>query len=198
MSAAVEEMLQLVESHERARCRDAAERAQKETKQIVTEAHRTARARMHETTRELRELGRRRLALAHAELETARRGYERRCDLALIEQGWELLRERLRGRWQDAASRAQWVEGLATQALAALPRGEWTVVHPPGWPAAEQKQLVQRLAQASIKAPQFKAEPAVSAGLRLCVQGACLDGTLEGLLADRAAVQAMMLAELSV
>jgi hypothetical protein len=198
MSDALEEMLKLVASYERERCRDISERAQKEARHIVANARRRARARLREDARELRAAGRRRLALARAELDTARRAHEQRRDLALVTRGWRGLEARLRARWQDPAARGRWVAGAIAQALAVLPRATWTIAHAAGWTETERNGVAEALERQGVKVERVSLDARAQGGIRLCAGGACLDGTIDGLLADRAAIEAMLLAELQV
>jgi hypothetical protein len=191
-AAALAEMLRLVEDHERARCREIAAQAQNDVRDLLREAHAAARLRMHRHVQDLKHFRDRETARARAELETAHRRHRQRCDRVLLEAGWALLRPVLAARWREPAARRRWVERLAREALARLPRGDWTVVCPADWDRAERAALAQELGTA----PTWQETPDVSAGLRFCAGGACLDGTLEGLLADRAAIEAMLLAEI--
>lgn len=195
-AAVLVEMLKLVEDHELARCREIMARAQREARQQLREAHAAARLRMYRHAQELKHLRNRERGRAEAELATARRQHRQRGDLALLDAGWAKLRKALMARWQVPAERRRWVENLARQALARLPRGPWAVACPAAWDRAEREALAKQLASVLGAAPEWIEDRNVAVGLRFCVGGACLDGTLDGLLADRAAVEATMLAEL--
>jgi hypothetical protein len=196
-SVALVEMLKLVEEHELGRCREALTRAHAQAQVMRREAQRVARARMHAHIQALKQERRRALALASAELDTAQRQHRNRCDYALIETGLKQLDAALANRWQDAAARHQWVERVVRNARARLPRERWEISHPPGWPESEQRELAARLAPELGAAPVFRAEIGIRAGLCVRAGTARLDGTLDGLLADRAAIEALMLAELA-
>jgi hypothetical protein len=198
MDAALEEMLKLVAEHERQECDTVAAQAAREAQELTQRAHRAARRRMHENVVEIRQLMRREQNQARAALETAKRQHQQRCDFALLESGAPRLRAALAGRWQNAATRRRWCESLIEQARAALPSGEWIVHHPADLGDAERELLARELRALNGAPAQFAPDGKLSAGLRLCAAGACLDGTLEGLLVDRATVQARLLAKLEV
>ncbi len=195
-ATALIEMLKLVEDHELARCREIMARAQREARQLLHEAHAAARLRMRRHAQELKHLRNRERSRAQAELATARRQHRQRGDRALLDAGWAQLRQALAARWQAPAARRRWIDNLVRAALARLPRGPWTVTCSAAWDRAEREALAKQLTSALGAAPAWIEDRNVAAGLRFCVVGACLDGTLDGLLADRAAVEAMLLAEL--
>ncbi len=195
-AATLVEMLKLVEDHELARCREIMARAQREARQLLREAHAAARERMHRHAQELKYLRNRERGRAQAELATAHRQHRQRGDRALLDSGWAQLRQALAARWQEPAARRRWVESLTRQALARLPRGSWTVICPATWDRTEREAPTKQLASVLGTAPAWIEDRNVAAGLRFCAGGACLDGTLAGMLADRAAVEAMLLAEL--
>jgi len=194
--AALAEMLRLVESDAQARCREIAARAQREAHSLRRVAHAGARERMRRHVQELKALRDRETGRARAALATAHRQQQQRGDRTLLETGWALLRAALARRWQEPAGRRRWIDYLTQRALARLPRGQWTLVCPAGWDRAEREALGKPLTTALGMTPEWKEDRGITAGLRLCAGGACLDGTLDGLLVDRAAVEALLLAEL--
>jgi hypothetical protein len=194
---ALGEMLKLVEQHRLRRCREVLADAQVQAQALLRDAQHTARARMHAHIQMLKQERRQALALAAAELETTRRQYHNRCDYALIEAGMCQLEAALLARWQDGTGRRDWIEGLVQNALTRLPRESWKICHAPRWPQNEQRELGARLAPLLAGEPTFQAEAGIRAGLRVQSGTALLDGTLEGVLADRGAIEAQLLAELS-
>ena len=196
MSQALDEMLKLVADASRRDCEAVAASAERDARELIGAAHRAARRRMHDSVLEIRQIMRRELNQAQAALETARRQHQQRCDFRLLEASWSLLGDALVRRWQDAPARQAWIASLVHQARHALPVGNWQVHHPVDWPTNERERLAADLSAVGVT-PQWIVDPRARAGLRLCAQGACLDGTAEGILADRAAIQAQLLAKLS-
>jgi len=195
--AALTGMLELVAAHE-TRAREAIlDQARGEAQQLIREAHRHARARLHQAVLELRNQMRREIAQADAALETARRQHRARCEFALLKWAEKPLREAFIARWHDAAARRAWVTQALSQARSTLPVSSWEILHAPGWPAAERDALVATLARELGHPPLFAERKEIVAGLRLCAKGACLDCTLEGLLTDRDAIHGHLLADLN-
>lgn len=196
MAEALEEMLKLVTEQQARECAAITERTGTEAHDILAATHRGARRRMHENVLEIRQIMRREMNQAQAVLETARRQHTQRCDFALIESGWPKLRVAVLARWRETAARRAWIDSLVQQAQTALPRGSWEVYHPADLAAADRDYLTQAISAAAGAAPRFLIDAKASAGLRLCAAGACLDGTLEGILGDHSAIQAILLAKL--
>jgi hypothetical protein len=189
---ALKAMLDLVTQARERDCDAALTQARAEAARIIRAAQREARERLHRNVLEVRATMRREIAQAEAALDTARRQYRSRCDFALLERSEPLLSEVLAARWRDPETRRRWVERLALRARAVLPDEPWEIAHPADWPGAERDALATRLP----RPPRFVATPGLAAGLRFCARGACLDGTLDGLTADREAIHGRLLAEL--
>ena len=94
------------------------------------------------------------------------------------------------------AARAAWVAHVLASARTRMPRGLWRIVHAPDWPPAEQQAQMAALAEASGTEPRFEADASIRAGLKVVASGNVIDGTQEGLLADRPALEARLLREL--
>ena len=189
MNDTVRAMLQMVEDYERSQCQALGARARDEAARHVREAQRAARARMHRHIQELKQLRERSQNRARAEYATAERQVHRHRDQALLSQAWPHVVEALRQRWVDAAARQRWCDAVFARARQVLTPGAWRVSHPLDWVVAEQ----QRAAAGAAGRLEFIADPAIVAGLRVCANGACVDGTLAALLGDRAAVEARLL-----
>ena len=77
-----------------------------------------------------------------------------------------------------------------------MPAGPWRIVHAPDWPAAEQQALALALAATSGTLPLFEPDATIGDGLKVVADGNVIDGTLGGLLADRAEFEARLLRRL--
>jgi vacuolar-type H+-ATPase subunit H len=187
-------LLGLVSEHQVAECQRLISDARVQAAQITRAAHRQARSRMHDAIAEERQRAAREISAAQAHVATLRRQHRQRFTVALLDEGWALLVAELQKRWTDPTARAQWVAGLVREAHSRLPAGPQRVVHPADWPHEEQESLAQQLGGAPGHVPQFVEEGAIRAGLRLSADGACVDGTVDGLLADKSAIQGELLA----
>lgn len=189
MNDTVRAMLQMVEDYERSQCEALLARARDEAAQYLREAHRSARARMRRNMQELKQFRERERTRALAEYATAERQVHRHRDQSLLARAWPELAEALRRRWAEAGARQKWAGAVFDRARQVLRPGPWRVLHPRDWPVAERR----RLTGDDAGRVEFVADATLTAGLRVCADGACVDGTLEALLGDRATVEARLL-----
>ncbi len=206
-------LLDQVEAYRQGECAKLLKEANHQAEAQLRAAHREARQRVHQVLAELRRDARGHIVAAEARAQARERSREHRATLALLEAGWTRLGEELARRWQDPATRATWVEILVERALASLPAARWLIRYPADWPESEREKLAQTLAERLPQPPEWSPDAGIPAGLHICAGGAspqgdsdplraearaesyaCVDGTLEGLLADRAAVEAALLA----
>lgn len=169
--------------------------AEREARAIVVQAYASACRRMHDAIEELRSERTRRLARARAQLETDARMRSQQRAAEAIRQAWPFLVEALDARWTEPAARLAWVEGFARYARDRLMPGTWTVEHPATWCADERRRFRESLGvdRADVA---FAIDREMAAGLRIRAGQATLDATPQGLLADRAAIEALLLAEI--
>jgi hypothetical protein len=163
---------------------------------LRAQAHADARRRMREAFAEQRLLQRERLAAAQARLATERRLHQQQRTAALLQRAWQRLPDELLQRWRDPACRAAWVATVLDAAAAHMPHGPWRIVHAPDWPVAEQQALCQRLTATSRAAPAFEPDARVRAGLKVAAAGNLIDGSLDGLLAERDQIESALLRQL--
>lgn len=188
-------LLEELRQDERGRCRELIEAARVEAAALVRQARHGATGRMHGAVQQERSRISRSLQKAGAQLQThARRRHQARA-MQLIKESWSPLRDSLRRRWSAPASRRLWCDALITEALGRLGPGAWQVEHPAGWDPAELGEALGDVSGRTGGRPAFVARDEIQAGLRICAGSACLDGTIEGLLADRADVEGRLLAE---
>jgi hypothetical protein len=197
LDAQLQSLLALVTEQRDARCEAIRAEAEAQAHELLHKGYREARQRMHEAIEEERGRIRHRLEATSAQLQTRERQHRHQRALLLLHRGWEILQLALEERWRVEGNRGQWLQGLFTQALRDLPARPWRIVHPPGWSPEELGALTRQVSDHCGAVPQFEVDNSVKAGLRIHSDGACLDATLEGLLADRSAVEAMLLAELN-
>ena len=190
-------LLALVETDRAAKCGAILDAARAEADAIAAEAHAAARTRMRTAFAEERECVAARIAAADANLETRRRIARQQRAAALLASAWERLPAALLARWHDAQGRRAWAESVAADAGRALPHAAWQIVHAPGWPAAERDALAGALRTAHEITVSFVEDPRVRCGLKIAADHNVVDGTQEGLLADRAEIGAGLLDLLS-
>jgi len=177
--------------------------------EILEQAHQQARARIRGAFQEARQRVNRALdeervrahgllAINAARLETHNRQRYQDAVQHMLARTRHRLDAALLARWRHAQQRRQWLEHLLDQALRYLPKARWEIGHPADWDGAEIAAWFDRIAEHTGTRPLLRGDVHIAAGLRIQAGGACLDGTLDGLLADERAVQAKLLAQLEV
>jgi hypothetical protein len=189
-------LLDLVETDRAAKCARILDEANARASALRAQARADALARLRRAFEEQRLLRRERSAAAQARLATHRRLHEQQRLAALLRLAWDQLPGELLALWRAPASRAAWVAHALASARALMPRGVWRIAHAPDWPAAERQSLATAVAEASGTAPSFEADASIGAGLKIAADGNVIDGTLAGLLADRAEFEARLLRRL--
>jgi exonuclease VII large subunit len=170
--------------------------AREQARERVRNAFREARRRVAHAIAAERQRARGLLASHEARLATQDRQRYQDSLQHLLARARHRLDAALLERWARNDSRRQWLEHLLEQALRRLPGAPWEIAHPAGWDAAEIAHWDAPIRSLTGSAPRLRADPALRAGLRILAGGACLDGSLEGLLADERAIQAQLLARL--
>ena len=186
-------LLELIEADRARQCAALLDEAHERATALRAQAGSEARARLREVFAAQRQRQREQIAAAQARLATRRRPHEQQRVAALLRLAWQTLPQQLHALWQQADARAAWVERVAAAALAKLPQAAWRIVHAPDWTAAEQQALARRIAAAAGEAPRFEADAALAAGLKVVADGNVVAGTIDGLLADRAELEARLL-----
>lgn len=187
-------LLDEIEQQIAAECRAIHDLAQEEAARLIADAHHGARARAHDTLRELRREGARRLARAKAQLESDARKRKQERVHALVERAWPMLAEALIARWRDRQARDVWIAAAARYAEEHLPAGTWAVIHPNDFSSEDRDSLQAVVGGQS--ALTFRADGDLQAGLRIETAQAALDATAAGLLADHETIAAMLLSEI--
>ena len=190
-------LLAVVEQHRGERCREVLDQAHEQAGQLLKRGYRHERQRMHEKLDEARQQLRRQMVSLAARRQTSKRQQRQQADEALLMTCWQSLPEALLNRWQQVALRQQWIDDLVDQAAAALVDTRWLIEHPLAWPAEECAALRLRLEKRLGEAPHFEPCASIVAGLRICTDGACVDGSVDGLMRARPAIEALLLARIN-
>jgi hypothetical protein len=193
LESRTQRLLDLVDADRTSRCDAILDDARARAAALVAAAHADARGRARVAFDEERRRFEARVAAARARLTTHRRARERRRAGNLLAAGWPQLTTALGERWRDSRSRQSWIAAVIAEARKALPGGAWRIVHAPGWPDSERDALTAALATTMAARPQFTADESTRAGLKVSAGCNVIDGTLDGLIADRAEIGARLL-----
>jgi len=190
----VRHLLDVVVQHRDEKCAAIRASAQAESKTQLRAAWRAARQRLHKENVEIRRRVEHTLASHEAQQQTRLRQRRQVDDEVLLDTARESLQAALLRRWQQPLSRQQWCEALVNAAVTTLDGKIWTVEHPTDWPMSEHDALRERISSLCGKTPRLQANADISAGLRICAAGTCMDATIDGLLHDRERIDAELLA----
>lgn len=194
IDAQVLRLLDIVQGYQHQQCDSLLKQAEKESQAIIRQAYQRARRNIHEDIQLTRQHIRDTMAAARARQHTLVMQQRHTAALSFLEQCWVALERSLQDRWQQPQCRREWVAKILSTAVTVMPAGDWQVAHPENWSTQEQGELAgQARAMPGVKL-QFNTEPGLVAGIRIIADGASVDGSLAGLLADRTAIEALILA----
>lgn len=194
LEAREQALLQLVDDYRERSCRRILGDAEQRARTLLAQVYAKERAALHERVGTERARAQALIDAARAERSTRHRRLREQRDQSVLAALWPALRHVLADDWADSRRRQAWVQAAFERALRRLPRGAWVVRHAEGWPDAERlAQLEQVAAEIGIM-PSTRADASLSAGLVIMSGGAALDASLEGLMSDRARVEARALA----
>jgi len=186
-------LLDLVEADRARQSAQIIDTASSQAATLRSQARAQARERLRQAFAEQRRLLHERVAAAQARLVTQRRLHGQQRNAALLQRARQQLPGDLLARWQQPATRAAWLVQVLAAARTHLPPDGWRILHAPDWPAAEQQALARTLAVETGVAPKFEADARIAGGLKIVAGGNVIDGTLDGLLADRSSLEARLL-----
>lgn len=190
----VRSVLEVLRAQRDRRCREIQHAAARRAEQLLADSRRRMRERVHRAVVEERQRRETALLDARHRIETARRKAVQAHYREFLQEAAPLLLAELEQRWRDAAARRDWCAAAIGEASDRLPGARWAVEHPADWTPDDAQWLAQAFVDSGLPQPESGEDAAISAGLRIRFGGACLDATLEGLLANRPAVEARLLA----
>lgn len=188
-------MIDELREHANARCKEIQDAAQREAQGLVRDAWRTARGRLRQAVQAERDRRTYALAKASAQLDTTARERAQARVSVLLTESRNVMVEELQRLWRDERTRRAWCDNLIAQGIDSLGRGGWVVEHPADMAPQEIVVPANDAEGRSGNEPILRARDDIAAGLRIRTPGACLDGTIEGLLADRGNIEGRLLAE---
>jgi hypothetical protein len=170
--------------------------AEEQSRAIVVRARQEARTRLRQAIEEERRQMERAIGERRAALDTAARRAEQGTLHRLIEGAWQRLPAAVAARWQDAGSRAEWIDAACACAARSLrPQVAYVVEFDPALAAGAGEAAQVSLTTAGLEPVDCRPVAGLGAGLRIRGGGACVDATVAGLLASREQVEAELLAE---
>ncbi|MBT8087638.1 MAG: hypothetical protein KJO46_06355 [Gammaproteobacteria bacterium] len=198
ISHQVETLTGVLREHTEKRRGEILSKARERADAVLRHSRHAARTRMHEAVTEERRRRESALLEARQRLDTEARRQVQRRYRDLLGEAWPGINRELAARWAEPEARAEWCELLLDEAGDALGGDGWIVEHPDSgtgaWSRDDKRRFEQALAARDMPAVEFKADNGIDAGLRIRRGGACLDGTIAGLLSRRSAVEGRLIA----
>ena len=181
------------------RTRRAREEAAEQARDIVRRARTEARTRVHQAVLETRREQDLAVARRRAAIETRERRTRQAMLRRLLDDAWRRLPAALQTRWADAASRMAWCRSACAQARRSLLRTEWIVVDlDPRWRDELLEVVEHCFAERQSGTLEVVAVAEVGPGVRVRGGKACIDATIDGLVAARERIAAELLAEIDL
>ena len=195
VDAQVQRLLEIVEAYRKEQCDALITQAKLDSRHIIRQAYRDARIRLHQDVQNSREHMRSELSSARAKLHTMMMQQRHQADQRFLEQSWNLLAAKLQARWQQPKQRQAWVQKIVVNAIKMVPGKDWLIEHPKNWAGDEQKQLRIQVNDKYTGRLKFNCVAEITAGIRIVTDGAVIDGSLQGLMADRNGIESIFLAQ---
>jgi len=196
VDAQITHLLGVVGRYEKEKCQAILEQATVQADKIVKEAYNVSHRRTARSLEEIRTQSFQDLKMAEASLQTNARLARHKLDEAFLEQAWEKLREALCRRWKDPEFKKNWIEEIVRQASSALISRNWTVDYSASLSAEKVNKLRACFESQAVEAITFNPQGDIDAGIRICADGACIDGTIEGLLTQKERIEEIFLASI--
>jgi hypothetical protein len=193
IDAQVQHLLGLLDQHRSKSCEEIQHEANEHAGILLHRAHAEARKRIHEDNARTRIRMQWQITSTDARLQTKMRLLRQQSDEALLSASWALLTSSLNKLWQHGDSRKTWIDNIIALAKARLISGDWIIEHPADWDKTEMAGYLERLEKAIGHRPTSHAMDDLDAGIRICTDTTCVDGTLSGLLRDQQHIEALML-----
>lgn len=187
----IEHLLGVVVENREKRCQEVRDRAIQQAAEIISQAYKKSRGRLHRHVNELREKYRLRVKSARARNQTLLRQQHHKEERALLDVAWPMLRTAMIALWHSPETRWQWIEAGITMARGRLRQQGWRIEHPPEFSKADRQRVEQMLAPDRL--PELTACDDIDAGIRIVLDGTVIDATLAGLLKQRNAIEARLI-----
>ena len=191
---AARQLLDYLERQRAQRCEQVLARAEGEAQELRREARRGALALVREAVRRERSRREARLREERARIDARFRRELFRQERDSLEHARASLAEALVSRWREGAgARQEWLQITGEQALVFLPDGGWRVEHPAGWDHSEARPARDALSRLRPDVDIELAEGKQKAGLLVSCGSASVDTRPEGLMADQARLNGLLL-----
>jgi hypothetical protein len=190
----VESVLGALKSQRDRRCREIEVAVGHRVEELLADSRRRMRARVHTAVVDERQRRETALLDARHRIETSDRRKVQQQYRQFLHVSEPLLAAELGERWRDGGSRRSWCEMVIGEAADRLGGDTWTIEHPGDWSGEDAAWLEQAMKKRGLPQPVLQEDTRITAGLRVRLDSACLDATIEGLLSNMREVEGRLLA----
>jgi hypothetical protein len=194
IEAQLQRLLEIIDAYQNEECAKLLNETQNEAADTTRQAFREARIRVKQDIETSRQSIERAIATAKASVQTEEKQQQYIATQKYLEQSWQQLADLLKQRWKSPDTRRRWVDKAVNQALKVLPESTWQIEHPENWPEDERRALATQIRSSSRPTPDFVANKELAVGIRIIANGAIVDASIGGLMADRGRIEAELLA----
>ena len=194
VEAQLQRLLEIIESYQNEACTKLLNETQAEAGDTKRQAFRAARIRVKQDIETSRQSIEQAMKTAKAAVETVEKQRQYVAIHDYLEESWRQLGDLLRQRWETPETRGRWLDGAVSKALHVLPSSVWQIEHPENWSEEERHAVAAKISANSVPAPDFAVNKELTIGIRLLANGAIVDASIDGIMADRGRIEAEFLA----
>lgn len=194
IEAQFQRLLEIIDAYQNEECAKVLNETQNEAVDTTRQAFREARIRVKQDIETSRQSIERAIATAKAGVQAEEKQQQYIATQEYLEQSWLQLSDLLKQRWKSPDTRRRWVDKAVNQALQVLPESTWQIEHPENWPEDERRAVATQIRANSRPTPDFVAKKELAVGIRIIANGAMVDASIGGLMADRGRIEAELLA----
>ncbi|MDH5640287.1 MAG: hypothetical protein OEY28_03260 [Nitrospira sp.] len=194
LNAQVQRLLDVVTHYENQQREHLLRQAREQARDIVRKAFADSRHQLVEENARNRARVQQARAREQARQQTALKQRQHARDREFLQRAWEQLKQTLLQRWQTPEARSAWIGQVLNYAARALPTSQWHIELAAGYSEADLQQIARQVQAVTAQEPVLQDSQTAGAGLSVATMDALVDGTIDGLLRDRADIEARLLA----
>lgn len=191
----VEGLVQHVAAYRDRRCKELRIAARTQARDLLRAARKEAAEAVRKAVSEERTRIEQGSASARARSDVEHRRLEQQQIAERLQNMWKQVVGLLNSRWNEPVHRREWILAAISQAVTVIGARPWQIEHGPCWQEADQAPFAQLDARTAPTSTTWALIPDIESGFRIVTDGVVFDATPAGLLARRALVEALFLAE---
>ena len=157
--------------------------SKEKAEEIAQKARQKARLKVRDVIQKIRARDEREMTRETARFETEQRQWRQRDERRALAEGLAHLEPAMNDLWAMKSSREEWCRNVLSVAAERLPAEGWRLEHPSDFPKDELSQLAHEIEAHTGAAPECLQNDSLL-GVRIYAGTACVDGSIEAMLAD--------------